>query len=808
MQSPKLLNHKLIPGYGPSISPLMIVAEAPGEWEEMKGIPLIGPTGEEVASLCNENGFSLDSCYRTNVVKVRPPDNKLFRLRELGLKVADFEELLWNEVNAIKPNAILALGELALNTLTGKKKITNWRGSILESLQGFPKVIPTIHPAAYLKRRGEGSFPYGTRAYISNDFSRAYEESKTKPLFLPDRNLLIARNSTDLYDYIYHWRKVEKATILSLDIEVIKSIPICVALAFSPKHAISVPLLNLQHIKGARLTPHGELASMWIMLAELFNDPEVQVIGQNFKFDRQKLNVFGLPIANFYADTNAAASIIYPEFPKSQEFLCSIYTREPFYKNEYREYDIKKDSFDRILLYNAKDAAICLEIFLQQIIEIEELGLTSFFFNYTIQLHAFYMQMEKNGIAVDKDKWAEIAKKYIALDESSSKELTTLIGHPFNVRSNPAVRTLIEKELHLPSRESYNEDNLVALISTANVQKDQTKATILDAIIKVRRIKRFISGTLLALEDYDDRMRTSVNIYSVETGRTSNSILNPPVRPEKIGWGFQTIPHRGIGEEIRKVLIPDPGKIFMNYDLSQVEPRIVATLSRDEFALNLWKEGKDVHRWTASIALSLPLDYCWKLAKDSPERFIGKVTRNGGNLGMGSKRFKDSTNADARKFGFPLTLKLREADDILKRFHKASPNIQGVFHKEVKELLFTQGTLINAFGRKRTFFDRKDEETAKQAYAWIVSSSAGDYFKIHMLEVWKKAPWIEFLMENHDACLVQIPIGKEKEAYELIMGCYKAPIDFSGCSLPRGILNIPVEFEVGDSYGTLQAYKG
>src|SRR5437016_2768083 len=124
----------------------MIIAEAPAKNEEEQGISLVGPSGQIVWDMLSP--ITRDEVYVTNVVKVRCPDNDIKKLPLLGKRIEDFLEELDREIEGIKPNCILAFGNIALQYLTGNYGIKKWRGSILKHYSRNIKVVPTIHPAS------------------------------------------------------------------------------------------------------------------------------------------------------------------------------------------------------------------------------------------------------------------------------------------------------------------------------------------------------------------------------------------------------------------------------------------------------------------------------------------------------------------------------------------------------------------------------------------------------------------------------------------------------------------------------------
>ncbi len=232
-----------------------------------------------------------------------------------------------------RPGCTIRLGRHALFHLTGKDGINKWRGSILPSVHGGYKVVGTIHPASLFKRTTK----YSQKAIIQADYCRAVEESKSPELNLPNRTLQVIKSSYELQNFLnYYFPKYRR---IMVDLEVMKAIPTCFGIAFNKNHGVSIPLIPLSHLRGAVLMSDAERREMLHILARFIEDERLEVCGQNFKFDHQKiLNPLRMRLRNenVYYDSMLAQHVLNPEFPKKLEFISSIETREPFYKDEGR----------------------------------------------------------------------------------------------------------------------------------------------------------------------------------------------------------------------------------------------------------------------------------------------------------------------------------------------------------------------------------------------------------------------------------------------------------------------------------------
>lgn len=357
-----------VPGSGNSCAKLMIIGESPGETEERRGEVLCGPTGKENDTLLIEAGCNRSEVYCTNVLKYRPPGNDLKRIGEIGKTIEEGIPQLWQEIEAIKPNAILCLGNLSTKVVTGigdwskfkESVVGKYRGSILQTSRGLPKVIPTIHPAAYLNPHrggGGGAYKYLARAYVKADYRRAVIESQTKERNLPSRLLEVARTSSQVYRFMERYKD---EPIAFLDIEAIHCIPVCVGFAFKAHHAISIPLRNAADWKQKPI-PDADLNQMWRLIDKILR--EKKIVAHNAKYDIGKLEALGFGPVNYHADTSLMAHTCHSEFPKGLDFLTSIYTREPFYKNEYEEFVEKTHKMEDLMTYNGKDCCVLAEIY-------------------------------------------------------------------------------------------------------------------------------------------------------------------------------------------------------------------------------------------------------------------------------------------------------------------------------------------------------------------------------------------------------------------------------------------------------------
>lgn len=559
------MDRKYVPAIGPRGAKLMILGESPGHEELKNGIPFCGPSGKELDRLLQDSGISRNDCWVSNVCKYFVPFNEKgdkipFQVRASRASIDLVKELedLQTEINEIKPNCILALGGTALWAITGKTKISNFRGSILHG-RGI-KTVGTYHPAHLLHQSiGSEIKGYWNRQVMVFDFKRAKAQSAFPELRLPQRNLEICRSSYQLYEFLSQY----KSKIPSVDIEAGgHCLPICIGIAFNPNHGMCIPLWNKDGISSI---PDSDLTQIWLLLADFLAKVE-GVIGQNFNYDRDKLLRLGFTVKRILSDCMYKSFAINPELPKGLAFNTSIYTEEPYYKDE----GMYEGSLNDLFIGCSRDACVTYEINTNMDSDLDEIGQRKYYENYLMKLPDMYWNIEKQGVGLDDVARDRLIRKYIEWDERLRYRLYKLVGAEINCNSWQQVGTLLFDNLKLPRKLNTGEEALTELINSPTVRnKGEEVIEILENILENRRVRKSISTYLMALPDFDGRMRTTY-FPCLETGRSSTGQQDPPIRPKievrdeegkkkkkVMGIAFQTITKHGdVGNDIREMMVP------------------------------------------------------------------------------------------------------------------------------------------------------------------------------------------------------------------------------------------------------------
>lgn len=323
--------------------PILVVSEYLSDKDE-NGIPLTSPAGHVFRKWMRQAGINLRQCEFTSVLtsgatlnQALVPDKSLgipgirhvrkTRNRNMYLARKHEPELnaLWAQINRLRPNVILALGDLGLWATTAEVSLKNARGRITEAKSNLAcaKVLPTYSPMQVMS-------DYPLRPILLADLSKCLRESEFPEIRRPCRFIHIEPDLNDLRDFYAEY--IAPADELSVDIETKGRIITCVGFAPSPERALVVPFFREERMfQGSYWpTPQEELIA-WAFVRRVLR--EKASFGQNFQYDMQYLwREAGIKCRRFCDDTMLLHHALQIEMQKGLGFLASVYTDELAWK--------------------------------------------------------------------------------------------------------------------------------------------------------------------------------------------------------------------------------------------------------------------------------------------------------------------------------------------------------------------------------------------------------------------------------------------------------------------------------------------
>ena len=724
---------------------IAFVGEQPGRMEVHTRKPFSGPAGTELTSCLIASKISRFECYITNVIKdLDLPLDQYIKFGKGGAVTVleegkEYIQILKDELSNCSANVIVAIGNVALYALTNRTGITKWRGSVLEStLLPGRKVIPIIHPATVIPPKNV----YLNRRLIILDLMKINKESQFPEIKLTHRNVIISPSYYDVMEFLSICKgKGLDGTVIDFDIETYGSEVSCISFAHTPTDAISIPFIDS---KGDYFTIEQE-ANIWKEIALILENKKIKKRGQNLGFDSTiLLSRFGIKVHNI-DDTMVAQKILFPDYPKGLDFICSTLTDLPYYKGEGKVWFKIGGAWETFWKYNGTDSIATAAAFPQQS---EFLLKQDNYETYNRQVRIIepLVYMMNKGIKVDTIGMASARDNMESELVSLKEELNNTAGMELNANSTQQLAWYFYEKL---GHKAYRKKGAVTTDETALKRLSRKGVKEASLVGKIRTLRK-LSSTYTNLDkvDTDGRIRCSYDPVGTKTGRLSSSknIFGT-------GMNMQNWPHK-----LLKYLLADEGYIYYSFDLSQGENRIVAYVGKVVRMIKAFENGDDVHTLTASLINNKPPEEVSDEDGSSPlgdgthsERFWGKKSNHSFNYDLGYKQF-----------ALQVEMMEKEAKWLLERYHSIYPEVRKIYHQTIRSQLAKDRTLTNLFGRKRMFLEKWGDDLFKESYAQIPQSTIADKIDeqglnfIYYNQQWFKP--LELLIQVHDSVGFQIPI--------------------------------------------------
>ncbi|KKK85239.1 hypothetical protein LCGC14_2775300, partial [marine sediment metagenome] len=217
--------------------------------------------------------------------------------------------------------------------------------------------------------------------------------------------------------------------------------------------------------------------------------------------------------------------------------------------------------------------------------------------------------------------------------------------------------------------------------------------------------------------------------------------------------------------------------------------RVTAYLANDEPLIRRWEHPNfDTHKWLASIAFEKEMS---EVTKDE-RNYVGKTIGHAIDKGTSAKTFMNSINSESDLTG--VTISLAFAERAFANVHRARPALKKLWRR-VDQQLRTVGTITTCWGRKRTFFGRRQgdgwlDHTHKEGIAHEQQSPVADLLNMGLLAYWDRFDGRVgmLLLQIHDAVLIQTETPKRAMAAQALKSCLTIPM-----KIGERELTIPVD---------------
>lgn len=735
---------RVVPNQQPYAEPtpyrIAIVGEAPGEDEENHGVPFVGRSGQHLDRELRNVGIDRNRCFVGNVCQVRPPANNLSLFSWEGDEIQSGLRKLKNDLDIFNPNLCLLLGNVPLRCARGPNhKITDWRGSLFRcDLLNSPfyghKCVSSLHPA-FVLREFEGNPLFGF------DLQRARAEGESASLDLPQRELVTNYDASQLCHLMDFWPTGQRC---SLDIEGgIGGWP-CVSLCARPTKSITIAWGKL-----ADPCDHGRVLQSFARLMGRLDVPKVL---QNSLYDNFVLSyAFGIPIRNVVEDTMLKQWEIYCELPKGLGTICSIWTREPFYKS-----DRKSDDGETFFRYCAKDSAVTLEACHAMDSAFPDAAALAHYRKNVEMLNPL-LYMELRGMRYDTKNVERLRRPRLKLHRKIGQWLDKEAGVPLRGPKGSLVPGRLAKLLYevkgyepqfkkeLGRKTTKYTTDIEAIL---HLKRKLPQDRFLSAILRHRHIEGLVE-TLSITCDPDGRVRCGYNVVGTDTGRVACY-----TSPTGSGANLTTIT-----KQLRINYAADFGSDFWQADLEGADGWTVAghcarlgdrTMLDDYLAGIkpakviglLYFFGPDINlldreslKWCCDNIFPLVLKIIGKWL------YLGcKRVQHGSNYLMGIPTMILNVMKDSfKESGEPIYMEHSVARKLQEMYFSRYPGVR-TWHSWCESKLRADGLLTSASGHTRVFFGRRFgtdiHDTVKQFLADEPQQNTTYATNLAMLNLW------------------------------------------------------------------------
>ena len=431
------------------------------------------------------------------------------------------------------------------------------------------------------------------------------------------------------------------------------------------------------------------------------------------------------------------------------------------------------DTSSKLIAYSGQMAEFLVQA--APVVEkrLKDEGMWKLYTDIELPLSYILYDMQRIGVKILPEALtqygAELGEKADALE----KKIFADTGEEFNISSPKQLGEILFEKMGIKGGKKTKTGWSTAADVLTKLAPDYPVVNEILEYRAVTKLKSTYADGLMAFVGEDQRIHTTYNQTITATGRISSTDPN-----------LQNIPMRTeMGRLIRKAFIPREGSIFTDSDYSQIELRILASMSGDEELIEAYRQNKDIHAITASKVFHVPFDQVTPL-----QRRNAKAVNFGIVYGISS-------------FGLSqdLSISRKEASEYIDSYFKTYPGVKAYLDGAVADAK-KNGYSVTMYGRRRPIPELSNSNFMMRQFGERVAmnapiqGTAADIMKIAMIRVFERIHRehlkSQLILQIHDELLIETDISEEKEVVAILEEEMKNAAD------------LPVSLEVDVETGT------
>jgi len=519
---------------------------------------------------------------------------------------------------------------------------------------------------------------------------------------------------------------------------------------------------------------------MWKYLGPVLQEPRIKKFGFDLKWLYTLGFHKGITLKGFEFDVMVAAYLLDPTRTTYKlEALANTYlgedmppSIESLPKDQRKGEQAKKGHMAHL----AQGAYFAVKLADKLKGDLEQNGLWALAKDVEFPMIQVLAAMEALGIKVDLEKGRALREEFAGKLRALEREIYEMAGQEFNLSSPKQLSYILFDKLNLPpvkkTKTGYSTDAEVLMTLSAI-------HPLPDKILDHRHYAKLKSTYLDPLESVVNpvtgRIHTTFHQTVTATGRLSSSepnLQNIPVRTES-------------GRAIREIFVPEPGKLFLASDYSQIELRVMAHMSGDESMIEAFRQNQDIHRATASEMFGVPMDQVTPDLRDKAKAVNFGVIYGISDFGLA--RNTGVTREEAREF--------------IEAYFRRYPMVKQYMDHMVAQARQT-GYVTTILGRRRPIPDINSRNRVRRGFAertainTPIQGSAADLIKLAMVRlhrrIEKEGLGSRIILQVHDELVFEIPPEEKDYMIEMVKQEMEGVMELK--------VPLKVDIDVGESW--------
>jgi len=829
---------------------ILVVGEAPGGTEDQMGECFVGASGKELRAALTAADIDLSDVTFTNTVRCRPPGNKTPGARITNLCVNHY---LWDEIAALQPRVIFAVGRMALKALAGTAlSIMRYTALEIPAIQikkrVLPPVVASVHPAWVLRnRRAHAHYLTASCAKLAE----VYEREKTGMTLpdLPALDVLLVLHEGQVPEALARMDAMcaqPEGCYVSFDVETnglnpwLKKPPrlLCLSLSSDSNSAVVIPIDHSENT-----LPLHCRENLMEKAREVLTTSHLIKVGHNVKFDNKWIRetcgwepysperIGAMP---GFIDTMLLHTMTHPESPHKLNDLTRRYgitkygeywlevervakdnaaaarkkekrrkTKEEENQEKEGRVDYSRVPLTLLGMYNGYDTMVPLHVLPTLLEDIHKTNGFPCFRDILMPASRVLQEMESYGLKVDEPTLVNLTADYTTklLDiRAQMDQVPELVDYETKTGKKVLMTSPKQKAVLL-----YDHWQLKPFRRTDSGQGSTDKES-LEHLLHSNDTPDYARRTLEFIQEFMEAHKFySTYLKALPSWRGTDGLVHGTFRVAGTRTGRISCARpnlQNVPRDTRPVYRTrfDDG-LLIGADYSQLEARVCACFCKDPTLLHIFQTGKDLHIMSAAIMFDRDPG---NAIKAGPNKDWGTVTKEERPTAKSAISFGVLYGRRARALAEQMHIPIDQAEAMRTAFFNHMPTLVDWIASVVRWVSRT-GYIETAFGRRRPLPDIWADdwflksEAERKAVNSPIQGTAGEMTILSLVKIhdalkaggYRAVP----IVTVHDSIVVDTPRDEARDVARLMVNIMEDVRDY-----PWAIVPFPVELKAGERW--------